>query len=1026
MNKTPLATAIGSIIAAGTMPASHVAFAQVEADDTAAPDTPDDIEEVIVTGSRIKKDAFTTTAPMDIVDVREASVQGIANVGELLQGNTTASGSPQVTAATSFQFTQNGGLGTSTISLRGLGANRTLVLLNGRRAGPSGVQGGVSSFDLNVLPLATIERVEILKDGASSIYGSDAVAGVVNIITRKDDGGTIDGFVSQPSDSGGEESRLSLSFGKNLNRGNFRVTADYSKREHLRRGERDYFTCGNQYIFDQNTGERADIVDPRTGERWCEDLTWGHVWIYDYAADSNVPSSASLLSQPDYGDNLGQFIPGYAPPTSISQLTAPSNFFPVAYDAATDAITNDNHPFQDRESLNPQVELTTLYGEGEFQFTDNLTGYTEVLFNRRKTKSDGYRQYWSYIYSGDHNFGPDPSDPNCADPDDPLFDDCAYIVIPDLGNPLAAAAGWFGQQWFSPTAIIDHNDEEVEVDYTRVVAGLRGAFGDNWEWDLGFNYSKSEGEYTNDRIFDDSIRDQNWLFDSCVGTTTSIRGVSCIDIPWFDPDLLRGDISQELRDFLLGVETGKTEYTQWSVDGFVTGEAWELPAGPLSIAAGFHYRKDELTDTPGEITLGENSWLDDFAGITSGDDTTTAYFVEFDVPLIADKTGFQNLTLNASARYTDVDSYGDDTTWKVGLNWQITDSVRLRGNRATSFRSPALFELFIADQTGTISQRSDPCRDYGQAFADGEISQTVFQNCQADPRNLPLDYTGGTITPTVLTGGGFGVLEAETAESTTMGFIWQPAFANLSVSIDYFDFQIKDEVDQLGGPQIIAGCYESEFGYAFGGTEPLCDLFDRTSINFGIDNVRDSFINIANQENRGYDFAVRYITDVGPGSLTVDLKTTKQEEDIRALFEETSEDLNGRVGDPEWVGESKVTYDFGPWSLFWGMDWVGDSDSTDEYIENQGRTTVLYRGVEYDGVFATDDVFYHAFSASYDFDNGVTLLAGVANAFDENPPQLTREGVSTDIYSMIGNSVLFSNYDMLGRRFFVNATWVFD
>ena len=1008
MKKTPLATAIGSIFAAGTMTPLVVLAQEEDERQYATPE--EELEEVVVTGSRIKKDAFTTSQPVDIVDIREASIQGIANVGDLLQGNTTAAGSPQVTAATSFQFTENGGLGASTISLRGLGANRTLVLLNGRRAGPSGVQGGVSAFDLNVLPLATIERVEILKDGASSIYGSDAVAGTVNIITRKDDGGTIDGYLSQPSESGGEESRLSLSYGKTFDRGNFRVTADYNKRDHLRRGERDYFTCGNQYIFDQNTGERADIIDPRTGERWCEDLTWGHVWIYDYAADSNVPGTGSLLSQPDYGDNLSQYIPGYATPETPSQLTAPANFFPVSYDAASDAVTNDDHPFQNAESLNPQVELTTFYGEGEFEFTDNLTGYTEVLFNRRKTEGDGYRQYWSYVYSGNFDFS------------------SLGTGVPGGGNSLAAAAGWFGEQWFSPTAISDHNDTSVEIDYTRVVAGLRGAFGesDNWEWDLGFMYSNSDGEYTNDRIFNDSIRDQNWLTGSCVGTTTSVRGVPCIDIPWFDPDLLAGNISQELRDFLYGVETGETEYTQWTADGFVTGELMDLPAGPLSIAAGFQYREDELKDVPGDITLAGNSWIDDFAGITEGDDHTVAYFVEFDAPLIEDRPYIENLTLNASARYTDVDSFGDDTTWKVGLNWQITDEVRFRGNKGTSFRSPALFELFIADQTGTISQRADPCINYEEEFQNQNLSQIVRDNCAADPRNLPPDYTGGTITPTVLIGGGAGLLEAETAESTNIGIIWQPAFADLSVSIDYFSFEVDNEVDRLGGAQIVAGCYESEFGFAFGGTEPLCNLFDRTSINFGIDNVRDSYINIAKQENSGYDFALRYLTEIGSGNLTLDLKATKQEKDIEAVFADTPEDLNGQVGDPEYVGESRVTYDMGPWSFFWGMDWVGSSDSTEQYIQNQGQIEVTYRGQDYRGVFSTDNVFYHAFSASYEFDNGITLLGGVANAFDENPPQLTRQGVSTDIYTMIGNSVLFSNYDMLGRRYFVNATYLFE
>ena len=182
MRKTPLAAAISSVLAAGSATAPQLALAQ---DDQAADGKrPVAIEEVVVTGSRIKKDVFTTSAPMDIVDVDVASVQGIANIGDLLQTNTLAAGSAQVTAAIATEYVVAGGLGAQTISLRGLGAQRTLTLINGRRAGPSGVRGQVSAFDLSVLPISTIERVEILKDGASAIYGSDAIAGVVNIITR--------------------------------------------------------------------------------------------------------------------------------------------------------------------------------------------------------------------------------------------------------------------------------------------------------------------------------------------------------------------------------------------------------------------------------------------------------------------------------------------------------------------------------------------------------------------------------------------------------------------------------------------------------------------------------------------------------------------------------------------------------------------------------------------------------------------------------------------------------------------------
>ncbi len=1004
MTKTRLTIAISSILAAGTMSTTPPVLAQ-DLDDDFLPEH-EAIADIIVTGSRIPKDVFTSSAPMDVIYVDQASIQGIANLGQLLQTSTVAAGSQQVTPATSFQFLQNGGLGAQTISLRGLGANRTLVLLNGRRAGPAGVQGGVSSFDLNVLPLSAIERVEFLKDGASSIYGSDAVAGVVNIITRKDDGGTIDAFVSVPSDSGGEESRLSASWGKSFDRGNFRVTAAYSKKDHLRRGDRNYFDCGNLYIFDQTTGQRADNIDPRTGQFYCFDLLWGHVWIYDYADPSNIPSNNFLLSQFDYDGDLGQYIPGYAvDPANPSWLTQPGGFFPVRYDTTSDAVTNADHPFQDRESLNPKVELITIYAEGEYELTDNLTAYTEVLLNRRTTEADSYRQYWSYIYSGDFDFG------------------SLGTGIPGGGSSVSAAAGWFGEQWLSPAAITDHADSDVEIDYQRFVAGLRGSITENWDWDFAFIYSKSDGEYTDDVIFADAIFDFNFLHGSCVGMTSSVRGVPCVDVPWLDPELLRGNVSQEVSDFLFGVETGTTEYTQLSLEGFVTGQTVDLPAGPLGVAAGFHYRKDRITDTPGPITLdpstGENnSWGYSAAGITTGDDSTIAVFGEVNVPLITEKPWFDNLTLNASARYTEVDSYGDATTWKVGLNWQIVSSLRLRANKGTSFRTPALFELFLANQTSGISQRSDPCIRYEEAFQAGDITQNVRDNCAADPRGLPPDYYGGAIRPTVITGGGFGVLQAETSDSKTIGLIWQPQFADLSVSVDYFDIEINDAVDQLGGAQIIASCYESNFGFAYSNSEPLCDLFDRSGINMSIDNVMNSFINIAQQRNRGYDISAQYATEIGPGSLTINLQATKQVEDIKALFEETAEDLNGLVGDPVWVAQSRITYDLQAWIFFWGMDYIGDSSSEERW----GGTTVMYRGVEYDGVLSTDPIYYHSFSASYDFGDRITVLAGLANAFDENPPQLTPTGE----YSMVGNSVFVSQYDPLGRRYFVNVTMNFD
>ncbi|HEX2138676.1 MAG TPA: TonB-dependent receptor plug domain-containing protein, partial [Woeseiaceae bacterium] len=359
------------------------------------------VEQIVVTGSRIRTDTFSSAAPMEVVTTEMADVRGIADVASLLQTSTVAAGSPQVTPALSSVNVVNGGLGTSTLSLRGLGANRTLVLLNGRRAGPSGVQGSVSAFDLNTIPLAAIERVEILKDGASSIYGSDAIAGVVNIITREDEGGEFSAFYSQPAQSGGEHLRLSGSWGTQLDRGYFRVTGDYSNQEILQRGDRDFFACNQDYVFDPTNGQRADLVDPRTDDYHCYDLPWGHIWVYDYAEEygdgtTNAGPPVFLMQYDHDGALAANGVPPLEAPTNPNHMTAPAGWFPIGRgDRLTDSLLDAEPDIQDLTTLVPKAEVATVFVEGEYQLTDDTTAYGEVLLSRRETTNLGWRQIWT-------------------------------------------------------------------------------------------------------------------------------------------------------------------------------------------------------------------------------------------------------------------------------------------------------------------------------------------------------------------------------------------------------------------------------------------------------------------------------------------------------------------------------------------------------------------------------------------------------------------------------------------------------
>ena len=242
--------------------------------------------------------ATSATAPIRSASSTRTSQnrEGRLNTAEILQTSPLAQGSTQITSALSTNFVINGGEGVENIDLRGLGPNRTLVLLNGRRAGPAGVRGGVGAFDLNVIPQDAIQSVEILKTGASSVYGSDAIAGVVNLITKKDLRGLqVRGFGNVPQHGGGEEYSLSGLYGLGIgDRGHFMVSANYYQRGALTRGDRSFLGCEEENVTSEATGERSDPVNPNTGEPYCGAFPNDVIFLTDFSVNSTL-AVASLL-----------------------------------------------------------------------------------------------------------------------------------------------------------------------------------------------------------------------------------------------------------------------------------------------------------------------------------------------------------------------------------------------------------------------------------------------------------------------------------------------------------------------------------------------------------------------------------------------------------------------------------------------------------------------------------------------------------------------------------------------------------
>lgn len=1086
---------------------------------------------IFVTGSRIRRDEFSAPAPLTVVDPQVAARQGLNSTANMVQGSPIAAGSDQITSALSSAFLTNGGTGAETVSLRGLGAERTLVLLNGRRAGPSGTRGGISSFDLNVLPQSIVAQVDILKDGASSIYGSDAVAGVVNLITKQDtDGIEFDLFGSVPFETGGEQWSATATWGKTFDRGHILIAASYSRRNELARGDRDYLGCGENYVFtDETYSTRADLIDPRTGDFACSGTdsanTWGHVWTYDYSYldsspaagtrpsgvdiddlanignpnGSNVPGSlgdgASTLFQYSYGnDNLGAYIPGVVK-TDFGQIGVPEGWYPVGYDGPSSAVTNRYHPLMDNDTVIPETNLYTIYLDAAYELTDNIEFYTELLYNKRDNFVNASGQIYQfglgeiYDYYYDYDLEPvfnddgsravlldangDPALDANGNPV-PLFEGNGLqfpgTVLPDgsVTNDFAGgfgfdpfAEGWTGPAVFSPTPFNPHVDSSVDVEYYRAVAGFRGDIGSSWSYDVYGQYSRSEGTYRNQTALKDAIATANFRSGSnglrnsaCPDGRTPVSNRECIFVDWFSPEFNYGNYSEAEYNFLFAWDEGLTVYTQKYAEALVSGDLFDNPlsGGTIGVAFGGAIREDEINDVPGEIRQADNGFNFGGAGITAGKTVTKEAFGEINIPLLSDLPLIQAFDITGAARVTNVtatrasdglqDTRNGNWTYKVAGNWEVTDWLRFRATYGTSYRAPALFEQFLADQTGGLGQRQvDPCIQWGLNLAQGNISQNFADNCEAD--GVAPNHTGAGVSLATVSGGGIGVLEPETSKAFTASAILTPSFSFLpdtqfSFAVDYFDIEVNGEIARLGPAAIASQCYSSEFFP----NEPLCDQFyrfddfdngtapadvaaqydqpggDRSNIAVAF----DQFFNINSQRNKGVDVTTRIIHDfAGDTTLTIQGQMTWQTRDRIALFDGFFSDSNGEAGEPIFVGDFYAQLDTGPWSVFYGLDVIGGTDSTADFIRDNGTLCPTYVSL---GTVClqlkTPAQFYHSVSVTRDLNDNFTITAGMSNITDNKPPRTSQIG--GDGTRSVGQGLLYSQYDLLGRRAFVNLS----
>ena len=955
---------------------ANYAWAQDDATDEEEEEVAE-LGRVEVTGSLLKRQDFTSTSPMQIINAETQFQAGQLSAADILQGSTVAAGTTQLNNQFNG-FVIQGGTGVETLDLRGLGTTRTLTLLNGRRPGGSGTRGQVQALDLSTIPDIAVTRFEIVLDGSSSIYGSDAVAGVANIITRRSvDETEISVTADAPFDSGGEFYRLGFITGANFDNGSMTLSAQYTKQESLAVGDRDFLGCERDRVTDAS-GNRIDRED-RSAIAGTDGAGCYNMW-FDSVIDALT--GTRWITSPDGVFNG---------PIEGRRARTNNRFDEDPLGQAWYETVRFGEFLNSETALNEQ-ERINIYATADFTF-GNVEWDAEFLYSNRETTAVGWRQFFPLI--GGAQAAALTGAPFFAYANDPTF------------NPVDPALSPVEGQLTQPIYPYPSNASN-DVDYFYATTGLSGMLPTKrfWSWQVYGTYSRSDGDYASNAIV--ASRSGDVQFDANSPTYDP-----------YDPALLDGTDMARLVN-IIGADTlGNTVYEQWQVTGIITGDLFDLPAGTVGTALGVEYRDFSIDDQPDPLSQSGDLWGQSSARITKGDNNVAEVFAEVEIPLLAGVTGFESLTLNGSARYFDYDSGGSDAVWKAGLNWQVVPALRLRGTAGTSFRAPALFEQFLGDQTGFLAQTIiDPCVAWGDSS-----NENLRNNCAAE--GIPPDYAGTGSSALIVSGGGVDNLESETSDAYTLGFVWSPEFANLNFAVDYFKIEVNDQIAQLGAAAIASGCYTSEnFPNAF------CDLLERNSGDdptgaFNISTVNDSFVNINTQTVEGIDFNLTWAEDFNWGRLDLEAQTTWQLENVFQLFDPglvsgfDELDVVGDIGTPEVVTNFRATARKNDWSVTYFLQFASETDAfrTDDAEINYFGEPNAIRDITFDAWIQ------HNISILYQQDKWDILL-GINNLFDEEPDEVSA-GAAGVVQTRGNVPISGTQASLLGRRIFGRVNFRF-
>jgi outer membrane receptor protein involved in Fe transport len=967
------------------------------------------VDEIVVTGSRIVRPNLDAPTPVSVIDTRTIEATGAVNTGDIIR-TLPAAGVSSITPTNSgFQTAANG---ITTVDLRNLGEDRTLVLVNGRRfvAGLVGTQ----IVDFNTIPTEMVDRIDVVTGGASATYGSDALAGVVNIITKRNIDGLIVNGQYGLSDRGDDERwKLSVTGGKEFHdgRGSFLASLGYQE-------------AGSIYAKDRaDQGLAQDAVDDYDGDPANYDL------IHSQTAglySSYTPAGVIEIPRIGGGSNL---------------LRVYNGSTVVPYSGAL------GYNRQSARLLQVPLKQGNFAGYLNYEFNPSAKFFAELNYVKSKLTS----QIEATPLGSDQVYGAFAfCDAGICENGVPI----ASAIVPEAVRAAARAAN---------PGVADDNlvvgfrrrlneigfrGNDIDRDTFRVVTGFTGDIGKGHSYELSINYGRTEDSQSSSGDID-AVKFRNAL-DAVVQNgqvvcrDVAARAAGCVPLNPFG----EGSISQAAADYVTVPTSRDAFIEQLVVSGFLRGDLFQMPAGAVGYAAGAEYRRERSQDVPDLLTqLGQTSG--NATPATRGKFDVAELYGEVRVPLLADLPFAQQLDLNLAGRYSNYSTVGDTYSYAASLEYQPVSWLKFRSQFARATRAPNISELF-SPASQDFPGVNDPCAGVtrtagGQAaffntrtnigdpnavLTSGvnasSVGNAVATACLADPTVAARVARDGGFALTQIeqqgvTGfdGGNPNLDPETSDSFTVGFLLNPRgmglLDNLSLSVDYYVIKIKDRITTISEDRLLTGCYGPA---GFNASNPFCSAIGRfgTGPQVGALNfVNQVYDNFAETDTRGWDVQVSYrqdLNDLGfldgvyggdKGQLVASLAYGNLEKLATTPYKgaDPADMIRdaGTVGAPTNEWSLNLLYQRGPVQVSWTTQYIGDVVITKDVND-------FYYNVP------LDSKTFHNAQVRWDVTKTANVYVGVDNIFDEYqfvggtsglvPGQTTGWTTYPDVYDAVG------------------------